>query len=541
MTTPEPPPEPDSAAAAPPPEPDWQRQSPLLILLAGWDSLREGLVQIVFGAAAFQADAHYTLRALFVILIGAQFLPVLWVWFLTRHRLADGAIEVRSGLVFSEHTILPLDRIQAADRTSGVLQRLFGLVRLKISSGAAGTQVDLKALRPAQAASLLSAIDAVRASEASPAGDAEGRPLLAPQTEDLAGDSPPSAPGRLQGPGLGPARILALSLTSGRALAMLLAGWALFNQFAQAAGASEEETTSLLTRGLQSLEGGGIWGWSALALLSLSALVAASVVEVTIRWGGFGLEATPQELHVSQGLLERKVVTLRRDKLQALRVVEPLLLSLFGYLAVDVDVIGHSDQRGEATRLHPALRRAELPGFLRDFLPRFCLEGELITPPRRARIRFWIKPILVLLGALALSAGASQAYEEPLLLAGTLAALPGLWLAGRRYRETGLLLAPDHVLLQSFSGWTRTRAYVPRQRVQSAWASSSWLQRRRDLATAGLRVASGATGRDFEARDLDPAQAARLLTWLRGPAPQEPEAPEGSANRTLSSPPPRAA
>ncbi|MBL4846886.1 MAG: PH domain-containing protein [Planctomycetes bacterium] len=495
-------------------EEGWQRQSPLLILLASWDAAREGIGQIVFGAAAVQSDAPLALQVIFLVLIGAKFLPVLWVWFLTRHRLTDDSIEVRSGLLTRKHTVIPLERIQAADQTSGVLQRVFRLVRLRISSGAAGTQVDLKALRPSQAEGLLAAIDLARAAAAATKSDAPAHEEGGSQHESSESSESSEASPPLRAPGLGVRPVLALALTSGRALAIVATGWVILERVFDATGGDKDATASFLARASESIQAAGPALWLGVIALGIVVFLVASTIEILIRWGGFRLEVTPQELRIGQGLIERKVVTLRRDKLQAVRVVEPLFLSAFGYVAIDVDVIGHSDQKGSAARIHPALHREDLEAFWRDFLPQFQAAGELVTPPPRAQIRFWLKPLLSLSVALALTGVAAGAWGQPWLLLGALLFLPGVWLGGRRFRETGILLMPEHALVRSWSGWTRTSAYVPRRRVQAAWTSSSWFQRRRNLSTAGLRVASGATGQHYAALDLDPDQAHQIVSWL---------------------------
>jgi|GEM_PF-2808141 len=504
--------------------PPFRRQSPLLVLVSGADAVRQGLFQILVPMwFAFDSDMSLALRAGLVMLASTPLVPVLWVWFVHRYRIDGDSIEVRSGLLVRRKTVLPLARVQAADRTAGILQRVFGLVRLKLSSGAAGTQVDLKALRPAEAERLLAAVEAARRG-APTDGDGATGDEVAPSA-----DVPPLA----VGPRLDPRRFIALGITSGRALAMLGAALYLGDELLEflGAGAALEALVGELSsgRGEATVRALTLPFVLSGALLAAAVLAFLSTLEVALRWGDFRVESREGEVVVHRGLLERKTVTLRRDKLQAVRIVEPLALSWLGYAALDVEVIGHSGERGQATRIHPALRHEELPAFLDEFLPAFAARGSFVFPPRRARIRFWLVPAVLAAAATTGAVAAAVSAQIGWLLLLAVPTLPRLLLAGRVWRDTSLALPGDHAILQWWRGWTRTRALVPRRRVQSAWASSSWLQRRKNLASAGLTVASGAAGKSFVVRDLDPDDARRLVAWLDPQDPVEAAEDVGSA------------
>jgi putative membrane protein len=491
-----------------PAEVPWQRQSPLLVVVQATEAIRQAFFQILVPMwFAFDSDMPGAMRLGLLVLAATPLLPVLWVWFVHRYRLQGDAIEVRTGLLVRKNTVLPLARVQAADRTAGILQRVFGLVRLQLSSGASGTQVDLKALTPPEAERLLAAVDAAR----------RGVPLDAADDgiEDIA---PPPAPERPSGPPLDLRRFVALGITSGRALAMLAAAFYLGDDLIEAFGGPEwaDVVADQITNGRGEAAARAITVPFVIsgALLAAGVLAFLSTLEVALRYGDFRVEAGDGELIVHRGLLERRSVTLRRDKLQAVRIVEPLLLSWLGYVAVDVEVIGHSGERGQSTRVHPALRHEELPAFLDAFLPGFAVRGSFAFPPQRARVRFWLRPAIVAVVATGFSAWLAVSTGVWFLALLALPTWPRLLLSGRAWRETGLALPGEHAILQWWRGWTRMRALVPRRRVQSAWASASFLQRRRDVASAALTVATGAGGKTFVVRDLDPADARRITQWL---------------------------
>ena len=58
----------------------------------------------------------------------------------------DGELRVEQGLLVRRRVYLPRERVQAFDVTAGVIQRIFGLVRVEVKSAAAGSQVELSAV-----------------------------------------------------------------------------------------------------------------------------------------------------------------------------------------------------------------------------------------------------------------------------------------------------------------------------------------------------------------------------------------------------------
>lgn len=497
----------------------WRRQSPLLFLIQGWDVARAAVFQIAIPLyVAADSDMSGGFRLLLVGFAIAPLLPLLWVWFVHRYRLLDDAVEVRSGLLVRRRVLLPLDRVQAANRTAGLLQRVFGLVRLELKSGAAGTQVDLKALAPAEAERLLAAVARARDGAPAPSPEAEEGPSSQRAAQGL---SAPTVSAK--GPALDPRRYGVLALTSGRGLLLFLAVLGFGAQFVDDL-MTPERGEALVESGVDLVAMGGL-ALAALALVVSVVVVALlSVVEAMLRYGDFSVEVQGGDLVVTRGLLEKRVSTLPRSKVQAVRVVQPLGLWLLGYAAVDAHVTGHTEAKGAATRLHPALRLDEVGPFVRDLLPEFDAEGPAIRPPARALIRFFVSPNVLLIGLIvvqfvvfaALSVqGVDVPWQAQAVALGATGALLALRLgiAPTVFRDTSIEVAGSRLAV---AGWgpTKGRMVVPRSRVQDAFLTSSWFQRRRGLVTAHIRVASGAGGHAFQAPNLDAREAEAVLDWL---------------------------
>jgi len=403
--------------------------------------------------------------------------------------VTQDAIQVEHGILERKQIFLPFERVQAVDLSAGPIHRVLGLVRVAIKTGAAGTQVDLLAVSRAEGQRIASLARAGSGIEAAAEGSSLGS--------------------------ISPARYLLLGATSGRLWVALMAtlafGMEILEEIVdpemvkQALRAAATVVASDQSEAVTAALG------VAFTLATVSLFWVLSTGEVALRLGNFSVKRQGELLMVGRGLLSRKEVTLPAERVQALRLVESPAFLLTGFAALYVEAVGHLEERRESTCLHPALRLRELPQFLGQVLPELAADPPLQRPPQRARIRFAWRSA----AALAIAAVAA-AFWKPLASIALLLAIPLMIVAMlRAHRDTGIGYAGRLVKVRS--RWLgRVSVLIPRDRVQAAWTRANIFQRRIELASARVLVASGPLGKTFTARDLDRKQAEGLLRWLEG-------------------------
>ena len=424
-------------------------------------------------------------------------------WFRLRYWFEGDAMRVSDGFLLHREIFLEKDKVQAVDIRAGLLQRLFNVVRVQIKTGATGTQVDLTALSRTEAERI--------------------QRLLAPGqiTEDavpaVAGpdmEAPPARPSWT----LSSKELIALGATSGRiGVVASFVGW-LFSQ-------AHERVTAFIETNLEGLVGGvqaaaPMLGSAVIVVVVVGLITltwALSIIGAAFSWGDFSVQRRKDRIVVTRGLLERREVAVQRGRIQAITVVEELLHQPLGRCAVFVESVGHAEEQGVSTCLHPFLPTDQLRDFLTEIAPGLHAEPALHHPPGRALPRFLFRPT-VLWTALVI---AVAWFAHPYAWFGLLA-LPVIWLlAVLSHRETGVGVAERLLVVRS--RWaTRRTAYVPRNRIQTADSVANIFQRRRKVATFAVVAASGATGRTYAARDLDEQLPSQILEWAarRAPAPE---------------------
>jgi putative membrane protein len=378
-------------------------------------------------------------------------------WLVTRWKLDGVTLRIETGLLRRDSRQLPIARIQAVDLVRPFLARMLGLAELRIRL-AGGSHADgrLAYLTEPAAVALRARLLAAH----------HGLDPATPEPGEQVVVSVPT--GRIVG------SVVLSSL--GPALVILAVGLV---EAAFSAGAPLVSVALL--------------GWWAV-LVALTAWRRASTQY------GFTVAASPDGIRVRRGLLGTVAETIPLPRVQALRMIQPLLWRPFGWCRLEVDVAGHPGrdrQDGSASA-----RKALLPVGSSDqawLLARMAIAATmppLAPPPGRAR---WKAPL---------------SYH--FLAAGHDSAL-ALTCSGRIRKVT---------------------TWVPLAKAQSVRMVQGPLQRRLRLATVHVDAAGRHVRAEFRERDEQEARRLvdELATLGRTARRREPQAP---VPPPLSQPPPQ--
>lgn len=333
----------------------WQRLHPLSpIVRAG-----RGLAAIVFvllltavprgsgGGGGFQSAIGH------VVLVAVVFLFALVSWLVTRWRVRDGVLQVETGLIRRTSERFPLTQVQAIDTVRPGLARVFGLTELRIrmasGQGRAGrlaylTRSEGEALR----AQLLAMSRGLH--EATP--EPLATTLLTVPAE----------------------RLWIAQLASGVGLVVLLGVAILITLVVTAPGVAG----------------------AASGLLILYLFVAVSILFGRFsRYYGLTVAHAEDGLRLRSGLIQTSAETLPFQRIQAIRLVEPVAWRVVGWCRLEVDIASQRS-KGRQDRIEGRAARALLPVGTRGEAARLIaaifpgITEERIRPPRRA---VWKSPL----------------------------------------------------------------------------------------------------------------------------------------------------
>ncbi|MFE5794591.1 PH domain-containing protein [Streptomyces sp. NPDC056503] len=395
----------------------------------------------------------------------------------TRYRIGPDRVELHTGLLLLKRRSLARDRIRTVDLTANPLQRVPGLVKVRIgtgeSTGGGESTLELELVTRAE-------------------GERLRRELLT-RPEAPGGD--PARDGTLAALDLRWIRYAPVSFVA-PALGGAAAGAVM--QVSEWFGAQAEVIDWIGDR-FESVS----LPWMIVDLFLLATLAGAvGALGLWVEmWWGFRLEREPGgTLRVRRGLLTARSVTLEERRLRGVELVEPLGVRLFGAARVDAVATGltedddekHTDLRSLLPAAPRAVADRTAAEVLRETEP--PTSAPLAAHPRAARtrrLRWALGAVLLPAAVLALLG----ALLTPVLLhvaAGwTVVSAPlAVLLARDAYRSLGHTVSGGYLVTRS---GTVRRATVALQRTGIiGWTvKQSYFQRRAGILTVTATTAAG--------------------------------------------------
>ncbi len=292
-------------------------------------------------------------------------------WLVTRWRVAGGELQLETGLLRRQSIRVPLARVQAVDLVRPLAARLLGISELRLVLAGRGSGKARLAFLPQRRAVQVRA--QLLALGTGLAGGAVGHPAwtgvaatdvgtanaaLAPEHPDAAEHLIASVPAR---------RLIASALLGAPAVVVTVLVPVLLVLAVVAPAAL-----------------GPVLGSVATVLFGSGAAVLRRI-NVELR---FTVAEAPDGLRLRSGLLQTRSETIPAGRVQAVRLVEPLLWRPFGWCRLEIDVaqqrereVGEEDVRALTRALLPVGARAEADALLARVLP-----GAATSPPPGAAV-----------------------------------------------------------------------------------------------------------------------------------------------------------
>src|SRR5215204_4548852 len=472
-----------------------QHLHPVAMLIGAIKTIRRWVSALVFPGIAFLVSQGFSLRTVSLFLLGMIILAALaalWgflSWRATTYMVTGNSFRLHQGVFQKSVRTIPLDHVQSVDTVQGIIQRIFGVVEVRIETAGGGAS---------EPDASLSALDR-RAAERL-RREIEGSHME--RSEESAG---PTVLRRLS-----TRELLVAGATSGQigiALSLLAVGSQFLDNLF-----SEDFVRRLVETFAPN------WLMVVLIVVPAGALLAwlLAIAGTVLAYAGFTLSREGDFLYIKRGLLERREATIPLARIQAVRISEGMLRQPFGLAAVRVESAGYGEDAGVSTTLFPLLPCDEVAELLVSAAPEFAANPALQKLPRRALRRYVFRALVgYLILALVAAVAWYVVFGSVLGLLAFILVPPSALYGWLSYRDSGWAFEEDRLVVR-YRSLGRKTAIAPRRRLQSREVARSPFQRRVRLATFLAKVASGSGGFALRVTDLD-AGAAEPLAGNLGP------------------------
>ncbi|WP_290967786.1 PH domain-containing protein [Gracilimonas sp.] len=479
---------------------EFKRQHPIAAVTRVIESIKQNFITIVI--LLFIGTSNTEGYFIYFLLGGIAITLVSGVlsWVVFRYRVHEDELQIKKGVLVKSNMYLSKDRIQVIDITEGLLQRMFGLVKVEVKTAGGGTETaTISAISRGDAEALRSELRKKRSANGE--GEEEAEEVYEEEEE---------VQGRWQ---LSTKDLVFAAFTSGN-----------FGLIASILGAVSgqmdefinEETIEYVYEALPGYSDVTLIVGIVIAIIVIS--WALSFLGVIFKYSDFQLEKTSKELIITSGLVERKHITVPFDRIQAVRFVEGVIRQPFGYGMLYVESAGFDQtQKGRSIVLVPFIASSNISNFLAEFLEEYKEPEYQIRPPGNTLWRYIRRPNYFVLPLIPIAWYLMEYGWLSLLIIPLLG-----YLGWMRYQDAALGLG-DKILRMRYRVVSRTTAIVKKNRIQNAETSQNPFQENKDIQNLTVTAASGAGGMGFETADLSSRDTLKVLKWLMNEPIEEEE------------------
>lgn len=413
-------------------------------------------------------------------------------WLRFTYRIEEGELKIESGVFVRKKRYIRFERIHSIDVSEGIVQRLFGLVKINIET-AGGSQAEavLSAIRKDEAEKINAYLQEVKRNKHLMDEEIHEKPLNHEISKGLYK--------------LSFSELFLMSATSG-AVGVVLSGMGAFlSQFDEIIpyerlfGQSKE----MLQMGTFIL--------ISLAIAGLILIYAAAILGMMLKYAHFTVQKKEDELVISRGLLEKRQLTIPLKKIQGIRILENVVRQPLGYATVYLEYAGGSvaEKDSLTVMLFPLIKKQRIQEQLEQLIPDYFVHIPATPVPAKAypryvfRISIWFIPIIFISIYFVRPWGYTSLFLVPV----------GLGWAFLQYKAAGWNITGSQLLIRSRFISKQTLLFH-KNKIQSIESKISWTQKRMGLATISALIKSGVTFREGEVRDVKVEDFRRIQAWF---------------------------
>jgi putative membrane protein len=447
------------------------------------------LVFVVFGSRGTNWDLFYFYGSIGVVVL--IFVYGMLAWYRFTYRIEQGELRIEYGLIIRKKRYIPFDRIQSLDLSEGILQRLFGLVKVKVETAGSGGM----GLQDGEA--VLTAITRQDAEEihnylVSIKKNGKGAEEQEEETcEDVLYK-------------ITIKELLLLASTSGGVGVVISAVLAFVSQF------EEFIPYERIFDGFEHFVQSGVVIISIVVFVGFLLAWIIAVFGTMLKYANFTVRKIDNDLVITRGLLEKRQFTIPLNRIQAVRISENLIRQPIGYASAYLESAGGSaiDQESSKVIILPIVKKSRIPDLLEPYLKEYQFRTKLIPAPPRAYTRYLVKGWILVIPVILMVSWFFRPWGYVSLL---LLGISALW-SYLKYKDAGWSIN-EGLLTFRYRNIVKSTVFMRKNKVQSFSVKESYFQRKKKLATVEAIVKSGHGGTGGRVVDLEKKDADVLYYW----------------------------
>lgn len=215
-------------------------------------------------------------------------------------------------------------------------------------------------------------------------------------------------------------------------------------------------------------------GTTVMLLICIIAAYVLSFFYIYLTYGGFLLNPSAKKIDIQYGRINIKKYHIPKKQIRSLRIIEPFLFRLTGYVQLKIDTVGLSNKEAASIIIHPALKKESIDEFIKENIPEFKLDNIDIRPKRNTCFIFIMQPTFYLVSIIL----AASLAESRMLYGLFLLPLP-IMLGYTKWKHSGISFNQKYITIRYVNKFKRITVTSLKKYAETTTVNQSIFMRRK--------------------------------------------------------------
>lgn len=361
-----------------------KRYHPLLMLFKLWGFVKNSFIFVLFLFVLNGESQSFVFkygRPAFLVIVAISFVSIPLTWLTHKYKISDAVFHLYTGIFTKSEQTVSFSKIENVNRRTSLFHRIFNVTSIQFETGMTGAEatVDFEVISKVGADRLEKEItkpvyETVINDEASETVVA--KPITDPPIQKSPADRTLHfKPSRKD--------MIKSSFTSLGFLVLIPLIVSFYYKIEQFFNV-EDKAERLIENWLNT--------WWVLALFVMILIITSAafgIIKTYIKYGNYEISSDDQRIYIRQGLLDERVFTIAKERVQAVEIKQRALKRLFGLAEVKLISVGNlRDDDNEINTLYPFLPINRALAMITEILPSYEVIEDMTGLPQKS---LWIR------------------------------------------------------------------------------------------------------------------------------------------------------
>ncbi|MFP7486267.1 PH domain-containing protein [Priestia filamentosa] len=235
-----------------------------------------------------------------------------------------------------------------------------------------------------------------------------------------------------------------------------------------------------------------------------------SIVLNYLKYKKFEITSNPTDIEIRYGIINKKEYHIPKPHIRSIRISEPLIFRLFGYVQLKVDNIGFSENESASVMTYPIIKKATIASFLNNHLPTFEQQSITLKPMEGTFFSFLVPHIAKVLFLTAVLMVFSRHFIYLLSLL-----LIALLLGYMNWKYTGLSFNETFTTIRMSKGTKVITLITLKKYVDTTETRQHILMRRRNSCHYSVSLYTENSEEIYKCKHLAASEKGSFLQYLK--------------------------